>query len=127
MEQVVSNFLDGVELGTKQEFGNLIIFPLRTKQTNEFEYLTLKDALAKNFLRVSEISEGGSVPELAVINEGNVFVLLLDGEETERLLFRKLLPSDFGVLGRIAQRTKNRLPAAIRYGFSNAIKRDWAE
>jgi hypothetical protein len=81
MEQVLNNFLDGVELSTKQVFGNLTIFPLHAKQESEFEYLTLTEALAKNFLRVTEINEGGSVPELAVINEGNVFVLLLDGEE----------------------------------------------
>ncbi len=81
MEQVLKEFLGSIELGVKQVFGSLTVFPLRSRQEGGFEYVTLKDALAKNFLRVTEVNEGGSVPELVVINDGNVFVLLLDGEE----------------------------------------------
>jgi len=81
MEEILSSIFGNIQLGQKQVFGNLTIFPLYNKQDGSFEYVTLKEALAKSYIRVTEISEGGSVPELAVVNDGDVFVLLLDGEE----------------------------------------------
>jgi len=44
-------------------------------------YDTLKDAIATGAVRVTEISEDGSVPELLVVNRGARPVLLVDGEE----------------------------------------------
>jgi hypothetical protein len=81
MEEVLNIYLGNIQRGTKQVFGNLTIIPLYSKLENSIKYVTLKEALQKNFLRVAEINEGGSVPELAVVNDGNIFVLLLDGEE----------------------------------------------
>lgn len=81
MEEILNSFFGNIKLGQKQVFGNLTIFPLYNRQDSSFEYVTLKEALAKSYIRVTEISEGGSVPELAVVNDGDVFVLLLDGEE----------------------------------------------
>ena len=46
-----------------------------------FDYLTLGEALSKNLIEVVEIDEGGSVPELKVINNSEILVLILDGEE----------------------------------------------
>ncbi len=45
------------------------------------EYLTLDEALAAKTATVTEVSESGSVPELYFQNEGDLPVLLLDGEE----------------------------------------------
>ena len=44
-------------------------------------YLTLVEALALDGFKVTEISEGGSVPSLRVVNETPHHVLLFDGEE----------------------------------------------
>ena len=44
-------------------------------------YLTLKEALEKRLLIVKEVSAEASVPELKVINNADVPMLLLDGEE----------------------------------------------
>ncbi len=44
-------------------------------------YLTLKEALEKRLLVITEVSAEASVPELKVINNADVLVLLLDGEE----------------------------------------------
>jgi hypothetical protein len=41
----------------------------------------MKEALDGQFLTVTEVTEGGQVPELKVINRGEKPVLLLDGEE----------------------------------------------
>jgi hypothetical protein len=45
------------------------------------EYLTLKQALDDQLLVVTEVSEGGSVPDVRVENKADLPVLLLDGEE----------------------------------------------
>jgi len=44
-------------------------------------YLTLKEALEKRLLVIKEVSAQASVPELKVINNADLPVLLLDGEE----------------------------------------------
>jgi hypothetical protein len=57
------------------------VVPLFTSVNHGPEYLTLKEALEKEFLTVTEVSHGGSVPELKVGNRADIAVLLLDGEE----------------------------------------------
>jgi hypothetical protein len=44
-------------------------------------YLVLDDALATGRFRITEVSEGGSVPRLLAINDTSSPVFLLDGEE----------------------------------------------
>ena len=41
----------------------------------------MDEALSENLIEVVEIDEGGSVPELKVINKSEIMVLILDGEE----------------------------------------------
>lgn len=67
--------------GDVQSHGALAVLPIMADLPAGPDYLTLGEALAAGTLTITEISEGGSVPELAVINEGNLPVLLLDGEE----------------------------------------------
>jgi len=62
-------------------FKNMGVIPLFTSINHSPEYLTLKGALEKNLLTITEVSQGGSVPELKVLNRGGIPVLLLDGEE----------------------------------------------
>ena len=62
-------------------FRNLAVFPLVGKVEQDPAYLTLDEALAAGQTRVTEVSEGGSVPELKFVNEGDKPVLLIDGEE----------------------------------------------
>jgi len=45
------------------------------------DYLTLDEALAAGTASVTEVSQGGSVPELLFRNRGDKAVFLLDGEE----------------------------------------------
>ena len=81
MDKSVGSYLLGMELGAGQSFENLTVFELRTTLDGGPEYITLKDALEKGVFTVTEVSEGGSVPELMVANKGDVAVLILDGEE----------------------------------------------
>ena len=78
---IISSILDGVAFGKKTHHGSLTMFPLRSEGAGGLEYLTLTEALEAGFARVSEVSEGGSVPELRLANTGSLPVLIIDGEE----------------------------------------------
>ena len=71
----------GMELGARQSFENMAVFPLRLAGNGGPEYITLGEAMERGVLVVGEVSAGGSVPELMVENRGDVAVLILDGEE----------------------------------------------
>jgi hypothetical protein len=62
-------------------FQNLALAPLVADRDREAGYVVLDDALARGWVTVTEVGEGGHVPELKVVNRGDVAVLLLDGEE----------------------------------------------
>lgn len=81
METLIADYLSKLEFGELQSFNNMGVIPLLTSINGSPKYLTLKEALEKKLLKVKEVDEGGSVPELRVINKAKVSVLLLDGEE----------------------------------------------
>jgi hypothetical protein len=70
-----------MEFGVRQDFENMSVFPLRFPGNGGPKYITLKEAIERGVFVVTEVSVGGSVPELMVENKGDVAVLLLDGEE----------------------------------------------
>jgi hypothetical protein len=77
----VHETLQGLHLGDEIVFEGLTVFPLVSENGNSPDYLTLDQALERGTGRVTEVSEGGSVPELRFLNEGEQPVLLVDGEE----------------------------------------------
>jgi len=81
MDTLFTDFISGINFGEVQCFKNLQIIPLFTEGEEGPVYLTLKEALEKRLLVVTEVSAQASVPELKVINNADLPVLLLDGEE----------------------------------------------
>jgi len=81
MDETVSKYLSGLAIGEPQRHKNMSVFPLSIPFDGGPDYMTLKDALEKALLSVTEVSSGGSVPELKVTNAADTAVLLLDGEE----------------------------------------------
>ena len=81
MTEIIKNYIDQIQIGAEQSYKNLTIFPVLSDYVIPFDYLTLDEALSKNLIEVVEIDEGGSVPELKVINKSEIMVLILDGEE----------------------------------------------
>ncbi len=77
----INDCVDGLCIGSPQTFHNLTMTPLVADTPFEADYLLLDQALEQNLLKITEISDSGSVPDLKVINEGVKRVLLLDGEE----------------------------------------------
>ncbi len=80
MNQTVQSKLESLRLGTPQVFKNLAIVPL-FDEAPTLDYLSLKSALEQGLAIVTEVSEGGSVPELKVFNKATKPILLIDGEE----------------------------------------------
>jgi len=77
----VAAFLDGLELGPAVGSDGLTMFPLIGRELHEPNYVTLNEAVAAGWVRITEVSEAGSVPELRVVNDGERPVLIIDGEE----------------------------------------------
>jgi hypothetical protein len=73
--------VQALAIGSPVGAGNLIMFPLLTPHETPAGYATLDEALAAGFVKVTEVSESGSVPELTIVNDGPTPVLVLDGEE----------------------------------------------
>ncbi|MFP6899381.1 MAG: DUF6569 family protein [Opitutales bacterium] len=74
--------VQSVKIGEPQRYRNMTVMPLIGRELDTGpEYLTLQEALKEESLEVTELDEGGSVPELRVRNLSGQNVLLLDGEE----------------------------------------------
>lgn len=81
MKPQMKNILTTIRPGPEQRHRNLTVVPLLDRTSPILVYRTLSQALESGAFRVEEVSVGGSVPQLKVINKSEVVVLLLDGEE----------------------------------------------
>jgi hypothetical protein len=79
--QAIADTLQGLGVGPASGCANLCVYPLLAPAARPRDYLTLAEALERGTAVVTEISEGGSVPELLLENRGDSKVLLLDGED----------------------------------------------
>lgn len=79
--QVVKNRLAELKPGEPLTCGNVSVLPLFTGNGHKLPYLLLHEAIESGVLTVTEVSEGGSVPELKVENKGDKPVLILAGGE----------------------------------------------
>src|SRR5262249_3731964 len=81
MSQHLTERLQTVTVTEPQQTGGLQVFGLRWTNGQPFDYLTLDEALAAETLDVTEITEGGSVPTLKVVNKADQRVFLMAGEQ----------------------------------------------
>jgi hypothetical protein len=77
----IGQSLAGLKLGGSQTCSNLTLFPLIGNGDSAPRYVLLDEALDRHLVRVTEVSTGGSVPELALENDSRESVLLVDGDE----------------------------------------------
>ena len=73
--------LPEVRVGDPDRHEALSVFPLFSPPDEANDYLLSDEAIAARSVTVEEVSEGGSVPTLLVINTGESRVLFLEGEE----------------------------------------------
>jgi hypothetical protein len=69
-----------IAVGAPQAHRNLTIFPLLAERAPELPYALLADALAAGTVHVGEVGQG-TVPALMARNDGDLDVLVLDGEQ----------------------------------------------
>jgi hypothetical protein len=77
----IGHSLAALKLGEAQAHLNLTLFPLIGDGDSVPGYVLLDEALDRHLVRVTEVSMGGSVPELALENDSDESVLLVDGDE----------------------------------------------
>jgi len=76
--------LSQIVFGEMQHYGPVAVLPLYLSSgPGALDYLTLVEAIGQMMLKVMEVSEHGSVPELKVINTGPLPILLVSGEEVK--------------------------------------------
>ena len=81
MEKSIQGYIGSLKLEEVQKFKNLAMVPVISDYDDGLDYITLGEALGGGSLEIREVSEGGSVPELRVVNRAGRIVLILDGEE----------------------------------------------
>jgi len=74
-------FVEMLKVGDGIGHLNLMLVPLRGEGHGQLDYILGADAIVAGQLHVTEVSEGGHVPELLVVSEADKPALLLDGEE----------------------------------------------
>ena len=70
-----------VRVGDPIRHESLAVFPLFSTPDGDVDYLLSDEAIRAGSVTVEEVSEGGSVPNLLVNNQGDSRVLFLEGEE----------------------------------------------
>jgi hypothetical protein len=70
----------GIRVGEAMVYGGLAVFPLFGDGGRTRNYLTLHEAFQKEGVRISEVSERGSVPELRFKNLLGTDIFAADGE-----------------------------------------------
>lgn len=78
---IIGETLSQLAVGEPAGHGSLTVFPLSSGEARTPDYLVLDEALERGLCRVTEVSEAGSVPELAFVNDSAHRILMLDGEE----------------------------------------------
>jgi hypothetical protein len=73
--------LPDVHVGDPIRHEALAVFPLFSTADGQVDYLLSDEAIGAGSVTVQEVSEGGSVPNLRVTNQGDSRVLFLEGEE----------------------------------------------
>ncbi len=106
-----------VRVGEPVTYRSLTVYPLFTEEEGTVEYLLADEAIREESLTVSEVSEGGSVPELLVENKGDTRVLFIEGEELLGAKQNRILNTSILV----AARTKAKIPVSCveegRWGY----------
>ncbi len=124
MDKSVETSLLEMELGAGTSFENMTVFELLRPTNGGPEYITLREAIEKGVFSVTETSEGGSVPELMVVNKGDVPVLLLDGEEVRGAKQNRILNTTILV----GAKSSTKVPVScVEHGRWSYQSREFAE
>jgi len=77
---VFREYLGTLSLGEPLSHENMTVFPVFTTNPKQNGYVLLDEAVKSGRFTVTEVTEGGSVPNLKVVNDLDRDVLILDGD-----------------------------------------------
>jgi len=77
---LVENLM-GIQVSGYHQNGPVQVFHLRWPGSSEVKYATLDEALAAKWIDVTEINEGGQVPNLKIVNRSEHMVFIMAGEQ----------------------------------------------
>jgi hypothetical protein len=97
--EAIRTLLEKVKLGGKQSHLNMTLFPLLASDAGEPDYLILEEALGQGMVEITEVSQGGSVPDLKLINKSPNKLLVVDGEELVGAKQNRILNATFLIAG----------------------------
>jgi hypothetical protein len=106
-------------IGDPAVYESLVVFPLFAPPGRGVDYDLSDDAIGRGTVTVEEVSESGSVPDLAVENQGDRRVLFLEGEQLIGAKQNRILNTS--VL--IAARSRSKIPVSCveqgRWGYKS--------
>jgi hypothetical protein len=78
--KVLDNFIENLYTGEPVQLGQLKVTPVFIREESALPFLEFEEALGRGLVEVTEVSEGGSVPNLFVKNGADRDVIIVDGE-----------------------------------------------
>jgi len=78
---LIQQRIEAIILGEPTVYGQMALFPLLDESESLSSYITMDDAITNGCAQVTEVSDSGSVPELAFKNSCEQRVFLMEGEE----------------------------------------------
>ena len=76
-----NDFFIGLKASTPQTYKNMTLVPLNDYIEHKVNYISLAEAIEKDFIIIKEIDKFASVSNLKVVNTSDKNVLILDGEQ----------------------------------------------
>jgi len=98
----VKDFFGDLTVGQEAHHHNMTVFPIFAGLGPGFGYLSLDEALENRFIEITEVSEGGDVPNLKVVNHGPIPILIIAGEELVGAKQNRVVNATFLVKGGIS-------------------------
>jgi hypothetical protein len=97
--EAIQAFIERGKQGGKQSHLNLTLIPLLASDTGVRDYLILEEALSQGMVDITEVSHGGSVPDLQLINKSADKLLVVDGEELIGAKQNRIVNATFLIAG----------------------------
>jgi hypothetical protein len=80
--QVLDELLNSITVGEPQVFEDVRVYPLFSNQQRpSAPFLQLDEALAEGLAEITEVSDGGSVPQLTITNKSPRDIIIYDGQQ----------------------------------------------
>ena len=102
MQRLTEDYLKALALGPGMTYENMTVFPLIHEAAAASPYLPLDAALEQGRIEITEVSEAGDVPNLKFVNQGEIPILILAGEEVVGAKQNRIVNATFLVAGKVS-------------------------